>query len=373
MEIEGHCAPRFAAVRAEFEKNFTERSDGAAAVAVYHDGELVVDLHGGGWRPGSIVNVFSTTKGMTALCAHMLADRGLLDIDAPVARYWPEFAQAGKGDVPVRWLLSHRAGLNAFREPISREDLYAWHPACAALAAAAPWWTPGSRSAYHALTFGFLVGEVIRRVSGKTVAAFFRDEVAGVLGDVEFYIGLRDSLHTRVVDVTGKSTGLPAPPEPDPSVAAMITNQPKIEPRFVNSPGWRRAELPAGNGHGDAKSLARVYHALALGGALAGRRLVSAQAVERMREPQPEGVDGYIGQISGGGAMSWRLGFMPNLGQYGPSQESFGHTGFGGSFAMCHPEARLSIAYVTSALVIGELDVRGAMLAYAAYQGIDAA
>jgi CubicO group peptidase (beta-lactamase class C family) len=366
------CPDTFTAVREEFERNFAERGDTAAAFAVYLDGDLVVDLHGGDWQPDSLVNVFSTTKGMTALCAHLLIDRGELEVDAPVARYWPEFAQNGKTAITLRHLLSHRAGLNAFAAPISREDLYAWHPACAALAAAKPWWTPGSRSSYHSLTFGFLVGEVIRRVSSKTVGQYFADEIAGPLGVHNFFIGVPEALHGRIVAVTGGSDHLPVPEGADESVRAMVANQPSIAAAVVNTAAWRRAELPAGNGHGDAQSLARVYQALALGGTLDGVRLVSSDAVERMREPQPEGVDGYIGAMAGGTTMSWRLGFMPNLGQYGPSPECFGHTGFGGSFAMCHPERRLSMAYVTSHLATGGLDVRGAMLAYAVYKGLGA-
>ena len=365
------CPASFAPVRTEFDKNFAERGDTAAAFAVYLDGELIIDLAGGAWQRDSLVNVFSTTKGMTALCAHILIDRGDIALDAPVARYWPEFAQGGKDEVTVRHLLSHRAGLNAFARPIAREDVYAWHPACTALAEAAPWWTPGSRSSYHSLTFGFLVGEVIRRVSGSTVGRFFRDEIAEPLGEVDFFIGVPDALHARILDVTGGDSSLPVPDGADASVVAMVANQPSIGPQTINSPAWRRAELPAGNGHGDARSLARVYQALAMGGTLDGARLVSPSAIELMREPQPEGVDGYIGLMAGGATMSWRLGFMPNLGQYGPAAESFGHTGFGGSFAMCHPERRLSMAYVTSHLVTGELDLRGAMLAHAFYNALD--
>lgn len=369
--ISGTCDPRFRAVGEQFQANFAERDDGAAACAVIHRGELVVDLWGGGWQPNSLVNVFSTTKGMTALCAHILIDRGQLDVDAPVAQYWPEFAQGGKASMPVRYLLSHRAGLNGFREPITHEELYAWYPACERLAAAEPWWTPGSRSSYHAMTFGFLVGEVVRRIAGKTVGQFFRSQVADKLGDVDFYIGVPESEHHRIVDVFGGGGGLAKPKDADPSIIAMVKNTPRIAPDAVNSAAWRSAELPAGNGHGDARSLARVYAALASGGALGGVRLVSTPAIERMREPQPEGVDMYIGSLAGGATMAWRLGFMPNLGGYGPTQTSFGHTGFGGSFAMCDPESELSIAYVTSKLVNGgPPDLRGPMLAYATYQSL---
>src|SRR5690606_34425284 len=181
--VEGYCDARFAAVRERFEASFARGEELGAAIAFCLDGERVVDLWGGfcdrertrPWRRDTIVNTYSTTKGMTAICAHQLAERGELDLDAPVARYWPEFAAADKGDVPVRWLLSHQAGLPAIREPLPPEALYDWDAMTGALAAQAPWWEPGTRHGYHALTFGHLVGEVIRRASGRTVGAWFRD------------------------------------------------------------------------------------------------------------------------------------------------------------------------------------------------------
>ena len=198
VAIQGVCDARFQGVKEAFAQNFTDYGEVGAAVAVIAGGRLVVDLWAGHadaalsrpWQQDTIVNVFSTTKGMTAICAHRLAaDQGLLDIDAPVAKYWPEFAQAGKSEIPVRYLLSHRAGLPAVRQPLLPGSAYDWERMTSALATEEPWWEPGSKHGYHALTFGYLVGELVRRISGKSLGIYFRDEIAGPLG-LDFYIGL---------------------------------------------------------------------------------------------------------------------------------------------------------------------------------------
>jgi CubicO group peptidase (beta-lactamase class C family) len=379
VDVDGTCDPRFAKVRDTFIESFTERGDVGAAVAVTHRGELVADLWGGSvtgartgeWRRDTIVNTFSTTKGMTALCAHLLIDRGELDVDAPVARYWPEFAQSGKEDIPVRWLLSHRAGLSAVREPLPTEALFDWHRMCDALARSEPWWPPGTTSGYHAMTFGFLVGEVIRRITGLSIGTFFRREVAEPLG-VDFWIGLPVSEHDRVADLIVPPGGVwpSIPPSAHPSVQHM--HNPPIDDDIVNSTAWRTAEIPAANGHGDARGLARVYGALANGGTIDGIKLVRAEAIERMREPQPECVDLFIGLAIGGVAFRWNLGFMPNILDvtYGTNPRAFGHTGHGGSVAMCDPEARLSVAYVMNRMQVAAEgrppDTRGVSLIHAA-------
>jgi CubicO group peptidase (beta-lactamase class C family) len=203
-EIHGTCDPRFAAVRDVFLANFAEDDEIGAAVAVVVDGKTVVDLWAGWadpdrtrpWQRDTIANVYSCTKGMTALCLHRLVEQGRVDLDAPVARYWPEFAQAGKEGIPVRWLLSHRAGLAAVKPMLPAEALYDWDAMVAALAAETPWWEPGTKHGYHAVTFGWLVGEVVKRVSGKSLGSYFRDEVAGPLG-VDFHIGLRVASRAR--------------------------------------------------------------------------------------------------------------------------------------------------------------------------------
>ena len=361
VDVDGTCDLRFEKVRDAFIANFADGGDVGAALAVTFRGEMVVDLWGGAviggrtgpWQRDTIVNVFSTTKGMTALCAHMLIDRGELDVDAPVSTYWPEFAQAGKDRIPVRWLLSHRAGLSAIREPLPTDALFDWDRMCDVLARSEPWWEPGTASGYHAMTFGFLVGEVIRRVTGQSIGQFFRSEVAEPLG-VDFSIGLATAEHHRVADLIVPPGGVwpSIPAGAHPSVQAM--HNPPMDDGLVNSLAWRRAEIPAAGGHGTARGLASVYGALANGGSIDGVRLVSSEAIDCMREPQPEGVDLFIGLALGGVAFQWNLGFMPNIMNtiYGPNPRAFGHTGHGGSVAMCDPEARLSVAYVMNRMQV---------------------
>src|SRR5208282_5387074 len=201
VSIEGQCDPRFEKVRAAFAANFESRGEVGAATAVMLNGRPVVDLWGGHmekertrpWTRDTLVNVYSTTKGLTAIYAHRLVDAGALDLDAPVATYWPEFAQAGKEKIPVRFLLSHRAGLPAVRKLLDDDALFNWNKMTMALAEQEPWWEPGTRHGYHALTFGWLVGEVIRRITGKTLGTYFREEIAQPLG-LDCHIGL-DARH----------------------------------------------------------------------------------------------------------------------------------------------------------------------------------
>lgn len=208
MNVDGTCDPRFRAVREAFCENFASRAELGAAVTVSVDGTLVVDLWGGiadkvsgrAWTRDTMVVVFSCTKAATALCAHMLVTRGALDLDAPVAHYWPEFAAAGKEAIPVRLLLNHQAGLAAVDDPLPVGALYDWDTMAAALAAQAPHWEPGTAHGYHAVTFGWLVGEVVRRISGRSLGTFFRDEVAGPLG-LDFWIGLPEALAARVAPI----------------------------------------------------------------------------------------------------------------------------------------------------------------------------
>ncbi|MEU6666873.1 serine hydrolase domain-containing protein [Streptomyces sp. NPDC046727] len=356
--IHGHCDPRFAAVREAFEENFRVRGELGAAVAVTVAGETVVDLWGGWadaartrpWERGTVVNVWSTTKGPVALCAHILADRGLLDFDAPVAAYWPEFAAAGKDKVLVRHLLSHRAGLSGLREPHSLEDLYDWELTTARLAATAPWWEPGTRSGYHALTYGFLVGEVVRRVSGLLPGAFLEREVTGPLG-IDFTVGLpaRDSgraaelVHAPAAAAGGQAAVFSqlAPP-----ALAALTN-PAVGAAQANSPGWRAAEIPAANGHGTARAVAALYGVFAGRGSHGGRRFLSPEAAERVREGQGSCRDLVLGAAFEGetevGLGLWLSG--PH-GAYGPNPRAFGHDGFGGSCGLADPDAGVSLGYV---------------------------
>jgi CubicO group peptidase (beta-lactamase class C family) len=374
MRVQGHCAPRFAAVREIFETSFAKGEELGAAIAFCVDGEMVIDLWGGhldrertrAWEPDTLVNTYSTTKGMTALCAHQLVERGLLDLDAPVAAYWPEFAAKGKEAVPVRWLLSHQAGLPAVRDPLPAEALYDWDAMTGALAGQEPWWEPGTRHGYHALTFGFLVGELIRRVSGRSVGAFLRENVTAPLG-ADFHIGLSPEDQARTSDLHGSM----APPKPaeggprlpgplgdflrdmtDPATmtGAAFLNPPGRAER-VNTPAWREAEIPAANGHGTARALARIYGALARGGEIDGVRLLEPASVDRAREEQAFGPDAVLGGLP----MRFGLGFMlrHDFMPISPNPKAFGHPGAGGSIGMADPDARLGFGYVTNEMKLG--------------------
>jgi CubicO group peptidase (beta-lactamase class C family) len=380
--VQGRCDERFEAVRAEFARNFAERQDVGAAVAVTVDGEMVVDLWGGHadaartrpWERDTLVNVYSTTKGLTALCAHQLVARGQLDIDAPVASYWPEFAQAGKEAMPVRWLLSHRAGLTGPAERLTVEEARDWDRVCAALAATPPWWEPNTVSGYHALTFGFLVGEVVRRISGRSLGTFLRDEVAQPLG-ADMYVGIPESELPRCADII---------PAADQSASALAQREAGVHPGIaaiahcpmgdVNDPLTRMAEIPAGNGHMTARAIATVYGALANGGVFDGVRIVDADAVELMREPQPAVQDLLLSQIIGGRDWQWGLGFMLNqLGASGPNERAFGHGGAGGSWSFADPERHVSYAYVMNKMAGGTTgeQVRSVALVNALYAALD--
>ncbi|GHI09840.1 serine hydrolase [Streptomyces cellostaticus] len=356
-QVHGHCDPRFAAVREAFEENFRERDELGASVAVTADGETVVDLWGGWadaartrpWQRDTLVNVWSTTKGPVALCAHLLADRGLLDFDRPVAAYWPEFAAAGKEEVLVRHLLSHRAGLSGLREPHTLGQLYDWELTTARLAATEPWWEPGTRSGYHALTYGFLVGEVVRRVSGLRPGAFLEREVTGPLG-IDFTIGLPEKESGRAAELVhprGSDTGEQAAVfrQLSPAALAALAN-PLVGAAEANTPEWRAAEIPAANGHGTARAVAGLYGVFAGRGRHGGRRVLSPQAAERVREGQGHCRDLVLGagfeRETEIGLGLWLSG--PH-GSYGPNPRAFGHDGFGGSCGLADPEAGLSLGY----------------------------
>lgn len=372
--VDGECERRFAGVRDAFVANFDAGREVGASFAVTVGGRLVVDLWGGfvdatctrAWERDTIVNVFSTTKAMTALCVHQLVDRGQLDLDAPVAGYWPEFAAGGKGSMPVRHLLSHQAGLAALREAMPIEALYDWSRMTAALASEVPWWEPGSASGYHAMTFGFLVGEVMRRITAKTPGVFFHDEVSGPL-DADFHIGLAASEDHRVAEMIPPSAeelaaaGPAAQIAPD-SLLGKVMGNPPLDPAVANQAAWRRAELPAANGHGNARSVARVLAALACGGEIDGVRLLRRESIARATTEQWFGTDLVLGI-----PMRWALGFMltsPTL-PLGPNPHAFGHGGWGGSLGIADPDAGVSWAYVMNKMSPGTTgDSRaGALLA----------
>ncbi|HEY2524792.1 MAG TPA: serine hydrolase domain-containing protein [Candidatus Binataceae bacterium] len=383
VTIEGICDARFARVREAFAANFVNYRETGASVSLVLDGRVVADLWGGWadkaqtrpWRRDTIVNTYSTTKGLTAICAHRLAGAGRLDLDAPVAEYWPEFAANGKSRITVRQLMNHRAGLPAVRRPLKLEDLYDWQTMIGALAAEEPWWEPGTRHGYHALTFGYLVGEVICRVAGRSVGNYFKDEIATPLG-LDAHIGLDAREDDRVAEMIGAPP--PAPGEfnlfaemtknPDSVTARTFANPPVLSMATVNSRGWRGAEIPAANGHTNARALARLYGALARGGEIDGIGVMAAGAIPALSVEESFGPDAVL-------LISTRFspGFMLSQPgeEMGPNARAFGHPGAGGSLGFADPEAKIGLGYAMNRMGAGILlDPRAKALIAAAYASL---
>ncbi len=381
-EIQGHVHPRFSRVRDAFAKEFADGNELGAALCLTFEDEVVVDLWAGfqdreqtkPWQPDTLVNVYSTTKGISALALHRLVDEGLVDLAAPVARYWPEFAAGGKQHLPVRYLLSHQAGLAAVRAPLAPADIFDWNKMTSLLAAQEPWWEPGKAHGYHALTMGWLVGEVVRRVRGKRIGDVVRDEIARPLG-VTFEIGFGPELDARVAPLLQGPVHAPPPGTPDMLTAIAQDPEGLLAKAFANPPlltmspndrAWRAAELPAANGHSNARSLARIYAALANGGVTQGVRLLSRTAIERARAEQAHGKDAVL-------PLTTRLAlgyFLPTDEEpLGPNPRVFGHGGAGGSYSMADPEQRLSFGYAMNLMHTGVwlVDPRPRRLLAAAY------
>lgn len=376
-ELSGTCSDRFAAVREAFAAPFDDGRDVGASVAVLHDGEIVVDLWGGfideqhsaPWERDTITNVWSTTKTMTALCALMLADQGELDFHAPVARYWPEFREAGKGEIEVRHLMSHTAGLPGWAEPMTVEDLYDWEKATAVLARQEPWWEPGTQSGYHAVTQGYLVGEVVRRIAGETVGTFFAKEVAGPLG-ADFHIGLPAEADARVARVIPPPAADAGIGDAQSEIAVRALSNPPLDARCTWEEGWRRAEIPAAGGHGNARSVATVQGVLANGGELGGVRLLSAAGCEIPLQEQSYGPDLVLGwPIRFGIGYGLPTAEMP----ISPSERAYFWGGYGGSIVVIDLDQRLCVAYVMNKMAGGTVgDLRGYSVLMAAYESLEA-
>ncbi len=365
IEIHGSCDQRFETVKNAFAENFALRGDVGASIAVVADGHTVVDLWAGyadearsrPWKEDTIVCVYSATKGLLAMCALRLIELGLFEIDAPVSRYWPEFAQGGKGQLPVRYLLTHQAGLPAIRTPLPPGSHYRWGVMTAALAAEEPWWEPGTQFGYHALTFGWLVGELIRRQSGLTVNEFLQREVAGPLR-LDFHIGIGPHNNREVADVIPASP--PVPGEPVTPLTERLKNHesmaykaffnPKdmMAPRSVNTPAWRTAEIPAANGHSNARYLARVYGALARGGQLSGVRLLRPDIIASAVVEQVQGIDAVLGAYARLG-LGFRL--QTSAMEMGPGAAAFGHPGSGGALGFADPEAKIGFGYAMNRMM----------------------
>jgi len=352
-------APGFERVADLFQSQFGRDEEApavGASLAAYRHGDLILNLSGGHrdlercvpWTPDTLVNIWSATKGVTGIAMGLLVDRGLVAYDEPVAAYWPEFAQNGKAQITVSQLLSHQAGLPGFAEHTALEDFYDWDLVTRRLAAQAPMWPPGTVNSYHAMTVGFMAGEIIRRVSGRTIGAFIAQELAAPLS-IDLYVGLPETLEGRVAPLIAPPSGGDVALEGAPNEAVAAMTNPLMSPTLPNSRAWRAAQIPAGNGHATALALAKLYGALANGGEIDGVRLVSADTIAAMSATQTTRVD-----LLQGFAPLWSNGFTGNpIGMYGPSKSAFGHPGWGGSFGSADPVTGVSVGYVINQMAEG--------------------
>ena len=376
VSVQGSCDPRFERMREILQANLDSGAELGASVAVRLHGEPVVDLWGGWadherttpWAADTIVNVWSTTKTMMAMSALVLIDRGELDPHQRVAHYWPEFARNGKQDIEVRHLLSHTSGVSGWDQPVVTEDLYDWEKSTSMLAAQAPWWEPGTASGYHALNQGHLVGEVIRRITGRKLGEFFAAEIAGPLG-ADFHIGLAPSEFPRVSPV------VPPPPLPidianldptSPMVRTFTGPAPGAEAAWTD--GWRQADIGAANGHGNARSVALVQSALTNGGRVGDVQLLSPATIERIFEVQSDNVDLVLGVPERFG-----LGYgLPCEGMPFPLDAKLCFWGgWGGSMIINDVGQGITMAYMMNRMEAGLVgDARGFDLLAAAFAAV---
>jgi CubicO group peptidase (beta-lactamase class C family) len=369
----GFTKDGFEPVRTAFQANLESGADAGASFALTLEGETVVDLWGGWadeartrpWEKDTIVNVYSTTKTMMALTALLLADRGELDFGAPVAKYWPEFAAGGKNRIKVSHLMSHAAGLSGWREPLAKSDLYDWEKATHLLAMQEPFWEPGTASGYHGLTQGYLVGEVVRRITGKTLGTVFREEIAAPLG-ADFWIGLPASEDERVAELIPPQIG--EIPDQTGLVLNMFNN-PGLDVSETRGRAWRAAEIPAAGGHGNARSIAEIHALLANGGVAKGKRLMSEAGCRKALELQIEGKDLILGQ-----PVRFGLGFgLPGELMPLPNANSIFWGGYGGSLAIIDMDARTTFSYAMTKMAPTTTgDTRALSLVMAAWQAISA-
>lgn len=356
-EINGDCDVRFEALRGVASDLIDSGEDVGLSVTVLSEGRPLVDLWGGWvdeehsapWERDTITNVWSTTKTMTALCALMLMDRGLLDPDDPVAKHWPEFAEGGKEGVLIRHLLGHTSGVAGWDQPVVTADMYDWEKSTAMLAAQVPWWEPGTASGYHALDYGHLIGEVVRRVTGAKLGRFFAEEVAGPLG-ADFHIGLPESEWGRVSNV------IPPPPLPIPddippdSMTVRTLTGPLINARDSWTPEWRLADIGGANGHGNARSVARAQAVIANGGEVDGIRLLSPDTIDLIFREQSDGVDLVLGlPIRFGIGYGLEVSEQP----YIPTGRVCFWGGWGGSVVVNDADRNLTISYMMNKMSEG--------------------
>lgn len=356
VAVHGFCADEFAPVRDAFAAELRSGAELGGSICLTVGGEAMVDLWGGyadtdravPWRDDTLVNVFSITKTMTALCALLLVDRGVLDVDRPVADYWPEFSANGKEGVLVRHVLGHTSGVSGWERPIELADIYDHEAAAARLATQAPWWEPGTASGYHALNYGHLVGELIRRIDGRSLGAFFAEELAGPLG-ADFHIGTRPADFDRIAPI------VPAPAldfdmatlDQD-SILVKTLTCPMLDMEQTSSPEWRQAEIGAANGHGNARSIARVQSLVSCGGELDGKRLLAPSTIDLIFREQADGID--LGILT---PLKFGIGYgLPQPATAPQVREGrvCWWAGFGGSVVVNDLDRRTTFAYAMNQL-----------------------
>jgi len=366
--IDGTVARGFEPVRALFAANFAREDayrECGAAFCAYADGKNVVDLWGGAtdpdtqapWTADTLINVWSTTKGLAAVAVARCVDRGLFRYEDTVASVWPEFAQNGKGAITIAQAMSHQAGLPGFVAPTTTADLENHQLLAERIAAQAPVFLPGSANSYHAVTYGVLAYEIVRRATGKSIGALIAEDICGPLG-ADFFLGLPETLEPCVARLLPPRVAAPMPPELS-DIARLALINPELDPASANRRAWRAAEMPALNAQASARGVARVYAALAADGEVDGVRILSKAALDAMTTPQTDRTDLMLGFQP-----DWGMGVAHNLiGVYGPNPRAFGHSGWGGSFGCADREARIAIGYVCNQMgaeLIG--DPRGAAL-----------
>ena len=376
MDVDGHCDPRFSRVREAFATSLVQGLEHGGGVSVIVGGKTVVDLWGGYadaartrvWQRNTLINVWSSTKGVIALAIAMLVERGKLDYAAPIARWWPEFAAGGKDRITLDLVMSHQAGLNGLSVPMDEAGLLTWTPYVEALAAMSPLWAPGSRCIYHALSYGHLAGEPLRRVDGRSVGRFVAEEIAGPLA-ADFFVGLPEREDARVAEMIE-----------GPKASDWITNvratafphscdNPVPRALAPNDRAWRAAEVPGGNGHATAHGLARIYGMMAAGGTLDGKRLIGRTAIEEAARPRVRGTDDSLGAPT-----AFAAGYQIEDPLYADraSPQTFGHTGWGGAIGFADPCAGIGFGYVTNRMLgfDDELDPRRKALIDAVYDSL---
>ncbi len=376
MTVQGFAHDRFAATKEVLAANLASGADIGASFCATIDGETVVDIWGGHadpektrpWQSDTIINVYSTTKTMTALTALLLADRGAIDFTKPVAHYWPEFAANGKERVTVAHLMSHSAGLSGWKEPMQKADFYDWDKCTTLLAAQAPFWEPGTKPGYHAITQGYLVGEVVRRVTGKSLGTVFREEIAEPMG-ADFHIGLPASEDHRVADLQPPPPGAAVGDASTSDLVRNMATNPGIDVMETRKRAWRAAEIPAAGGTGNARSVAEIHTILANGGTVRGKQFMSEAGCRKLLECQVEGTDMILGI-----PVRFGLGFGLNGGMTPlPNDSCCYWGGYGGSIIIIDMENRATYSYVMNKMEgTTSGDVRGFGLVMAVMQAMGA-